>query len=431
MKIYNLFPRLAGHFEDWGPHLERAAAMGFNWVFVNPIQKTGRSGSLYSIADYFAINKAFLNPTTRLSPKEQVLAMVAEAERHGLSMMIDLVINHCAVDSDLLKEHPEWFLREGKKIANPFCVEADGTKVVWYDLAQFDHVHSPDRQGLLDFCVKLVLHLIGLGFRGFRCDAAYQIPNDVWEQLMTRVRREHPDTVFIAETLGCSPEQTTTTASAGFDAIFNSSKWWDFKGAWLLDQYNLTRKVVPSISFPESHDTERLFCESGGNPNTMKQHYLFSALFSAGVMIPIGFEYGFRSRLDVVNTRPEQWESPNFDLTHFIAQINRIRDQYPVFQSEGPIENLDHPNPAILLLRKREPQGKGEALLALNKDPWNRQHLHVDDLYRHLCVPAPLLDVSPEWPMDYLPTPFEFDLAPGMGRILVTATSPSTAKPSA
>jgi starch synthase (maltosyl-transferring) len=29
------------------------------------------------------------------------------------------------------------------------------------------------------------------------------------------------------------------------------------------------------------------------------------------------------------------------------------------------------------------------------------------------------VDVSPEWPLDYLPTPFEFELSPGMGRILV------------
>ncbi len=420
MKIYNLFPRLAGSVENWEPHLKRAAEMGFDWIFVNPIQKTGRSGSLYSIADYFEINRDFLTPKSTLSPKEQVMAMVAQAKRQGLSMMIDLVINHCAVDSSLLKEHPDWFLREGNKVVNPFCVEADGTKVVWHDLAQFDHAHSTDQQGLLDFYVKLVRHLVSLGFRGFRCDAAYQIPNAVWTQLITRVRQEHPDTIFIAETLGCSPEQTKTTAAAGFDAIFNSAKWWDFSGDWLLDQYNLTRQVVPSVSFPESHDTERLFSESGGNPNAMKQRYLFTALFATGIMIPIGFEYGFRSRLDVVNTRPDQWELPHFDLTDFITRVNRIKDTYPVFQCDGPITRLEQSNPAVLLLHKRDQQGTSEALLILNKDPWNPQHIHVEDLYRHVSTPGTLHDVSLEWPMDYLPTPFQFDLAPGMGRILVT-----------
>ena len=47
MIIYNLFPLLAGPFSGWQAHFERAAAMGFDWVFVNPIQYPGYSGSLY------------------------------------------------------------------------------------------------------------------------------------------------------------------------------------------------------------------------------------------------------------------------------------------------------------------------------------------------------------------------------------------------
>jgi starch synthase (maltosyl-transferring) len=46
MIIYNLFPLLAGKFTQWAPHIKRAADMGFNWLFVNPIQKPGSSGSL-------------------------------------------------------------------------------------------------------------------------------------------------------------------------------------------------------------------------------------------------------------------------------------------------------------------------------------------------------------------------------------------------
>ena len=420
MKIYNVFPRLAGRFGEWTPHLERAAAMGFDWLFVNPIQKTGRSGSLYSVADYFAINPDFVDRRSKRDADAQVRAMIAEAERLGMSVMIDLVINHCAVDSALVKEHPEWFVREGGRIANPFCVEADGAKVVWYDLAQFDHEHSSDRKGLEDFLHRVIAHLAGLGFKGFRCDAAYQLPTDLWKRLITHARKADPDLVFVAETLGCSPEQTRSTAGAGFDAIFNSSKWWDFDGSWLLEQYDLTRQVAPSISFPESHDTERLFLESGQNPNALRQRYLFAALFSTGVMIPIGFEYGFSTRLDVVNTQSDQWEGINVDLTHEIAQINRIKDRYPVFQSEGPIERIDCSNPAILLLRKSHPKGQGEALLALNKDPWNRQYLRVENLYHHIHAPGGLKDVSLEWAIDFLPSPFEFDLAPGMGRGLVT-----------
>lgn len=420
MKIYNLFPLLAGPFGDWQPHLERASAMGFDWVFVNPIQMPGRSGSIYSVADYFRINRALLAPRSRKSPQGQVKDMIAQAERLGLRMMIDLVINHCAVDSTLVSKHPEWFARSDDGIAHSFCVEENGNKVVWRDSAQFDHRHSPDAEGLLRYCGGIVEHLMALGFTGFRCDAAYQIPSHFWRRLIERIRRAHPAVVFAAETLGCTPGETRQTAGAGFDYVFNSSKWWDFASPWLLEQYDLTRQVAPSIGFPESHDTERLYSESGNNPDALKQRYLFAALFSSGVMMPIGYEYGFGKRLDVVRTRPGHWEQPAVDITDFIARVNRIKSDYPVFQEEGLIRHLGHPNPDICLMWKASANGNGQALLVLNKDPWNRRHFHCDDLYRCVQAPPPLLDVSPEWPMDHLPTPFEFELAPGMARVMVT-----------
>jgi starch synthase (maltosyl-transferring) len=418
MKIYNLFPPLVGPVSDWGPHLERAAAMGFDWVFVNPIQRPGRSGSLYSIADYFQINENFLRPRSREKPEDQVREMVREAERLGLRMMVDLVINHCATDSALVKQHPEWFVREDGQVAHPYCVQDGGNKVVWHDLAQLDHRGSSDKNGLLRYCGDVIEYLADLGFAGFRCDAAYQIPKDVWQRLIERTKKAHPEAVFAAETLGCSPQQTKETAAAGFDFVFNSAKWWDFGSPWLLEQYELTRQIAPSIGFPESHDTERLFAESGQNVNALKQRYLFTALFSAGVMMPIGYEFGFSRRLHVVGTKPSDWEQPAVDLTDFIRRVNRIKDEHPLFLEESLMQKLDHPNPAILILWKASRQGKGEALLILNKDAHNRQHCRVEDLNR-LVQTQPLKDVSPEWALDYLPSPFEFDLEPGMGRVLI------------
>ncbi len=421
MRIYNLFPLLTGPLPDWTPHLARAADLGFNWIYVNPIQQSGRSGSLYSIKDYFSIDKRFRKPRSRRAPEDQVRDMTKAAAELGLRVSTDLVINHCAVDSPLVREHPEWFKRDGNKVANPYCMEEDGSRTVWHDLAQFDHAHTSDPEGLLDYCCKVVEYLVDLGFKGLRCDAAYQLPTPIWRRLIERTKAAHPDVLFLAETLGCTPKQTRDTASAGFDFVFNSSKWWDFTSPWLLEQYELTRDMVPSISFPESHDTERLYAESGNNAEALKQRYLFAALFSSGVMMPIGYEFGFSRRLHVAETRPEHWEQQAVDLSDFIRHINAIKAEYPVFQEESLLQRLDHPNPALLLLWKASTNGNGQALLILNKDPWNGQHFHCDDLYRHIQAPPPLKDVSPEWPMDHLPTPFEFDLGPGMGRVLVTA----------
>ncbi len=421
MILYNLFPLLAGPFSRWDEHFARAAAMGFNWVFINPIQQLGNSRSLYSIADYRQINPVFLDPGSPASPDEQCRHMVERGRAAGLKLMIDLVINHCAIDSPLTREHPEWFVREHDgRIANASCQHGE-ERVVWHDLAQFDHEHTPDPEGLYHHCLGIVEHLLSLGFEGFRCDAAYQISNRFWRRLMREVKARHPKACFIAETLGCTLDQTNHTARAGFDYVFNSSKWWDFHSWWLIEQYNLIRETAPSISFAESHDTPRLAEELNGNVDGLKQRYLFSALFSAGVMMPMGFEFGLRKQLHVIHTTPADWQPNGLDLREFIAKVNALKRRFAVFQEDSPTNFLPCPNPNILLMWKASATRKDEVLLILNKDPWQRQEFHAEDLRRYVQAGAPLRDVSPEHPLDYIHEPFHYTLRPGQGIVLVTA----------
>lgn len=429
MIIYNLFPLLVGQFGEWEGHLQRASRMGFDWVFVNPVQQPGDSGSLYAVADYFALNPLFTDTTIKKSAREQLEEAIETARGLGLKVMIDLVINHCAVDSPLLKSHPEWFAWKARgQVAHPSCDE-DGKRVVWKDLAQFDHQGTRDKDGLYRFLVSVVKFLIDLGFTGFRCDAAYQVPRGLWERLICEIKKDHPQVLFVAETLGCQPEQTRKTAAAGFDYIFNSSKWWDFHSSWLMKQYILTRELVPSIGFPESHDTVRLCEEMQGNLEGVKQRYLFAALFATGVMMPIGFEFGFRKKLHVVKTRPTDWEETGIDLTGFIARVNAVKAQNKVFQEEALTEIEISDNPNVLVLWKGATRTKQEALLILNKDRWNRQQFHANNLYDYIESSGPLVDVSPGSRLDYLPTPFHYELHPGQGLVLVTEAGPADNEP--
>jgi starch synthase (maltosyl-transferring) len=420
MLIYNLFPLLAGPFPRWKEHFPRIRDMGFNWIFVNPIQEPGMSGSIYAIRDYFNINPALCDSSQDTSMEEQVQDMVEAAEKQGLRLMIDLVINHCSIDSPLLKEHPGWFERDDKgKVVHP-CADQDGKKVFWEDLARFDYRKGKDAEGLIRYFSNLLRHCINLGFRGFRCDAAYQLPAGVWKRLIREIRESDPDVLFLAETLGCAPKETKKTAKAGFDYIFNSSKWWDYKSRWLMNQYDLTRDLSPSIGFPESHDTARLWEELKGNSNGVKQRYLFTALFSAGVMIPMGFEFGFRKKPDVAKTTPADWENTGIDLTPFIRKVNRIKEAYGVFQEEAMIQVHAEGNPEVLVMWKGSSRTDQEALVLLNKDINHPQSFRTPNIYDFFESKASLMDVSPENPLREIPEPFLYDLGPGEGRVLVT-----------
>ena len=421
MIVYNLFPLLAGRFPVWVQHIERAAAMGFDWLFVNSLQRPGASGSIYSIAGYFDLNPALIDPTDPRPGEEQLRSIIAQARDSGLRPMTDLVIDHCAADSQLVSEHPEWLAFDSAGALIHPSFEDDGNTVVWVDVAQFDHRGTADPEGLYDYYLAVVRHLLKLGFEGFRCDAAYRVPAELWRRLIADTKTERPDTVFVAETLGCSPWATLATAGAGFDYVCNSSKWWDFRSPWLLEQRELVGDHVASIAFPETHDTPRLADEQGGNPNALRLWYLFTALFSAGSLMPIGFEFGFRRALHVANSRPEDWETPWVDLCQFITAVNRLKASQPIFSEESRMITLPSSNPSVLIMWRGSARLGQEALLFFNTDFWRDQYVEVGNLRAYVQSDRPLVDVSPEVQMDFIAlTPFSYLLRPGQSLVLVT-----------
>ena len=381
--IYNLFPRLVGTIDEWTKHVSRAASMGFNWVYINPICRPGLSGSLYSTYDYYMLNPAFLPEESPQATLSDIRPLIRSLVDYGTHPMIDLVVNHTAIDSPLVQEHPTWYVRDHEgRIQHPFVTDPqDPThKTVWKDLAEIDNHASSDREGLWNYWAKLVETYLEVGFEGFRCDAAYKVPVELWQFLIDRTQRIKPDTVFWAENLGCTTEQTRALQAAGFQFFCNSSKWWDFQDAWCLDQHQEFEKV-PSISFPETHDTERLAKESGGNEALQRQRYAFAAIFSAGVMMPVGYEFCFKKRLHVVKTQPSDWEATGVDLREFIRAVNQFKGRTPVFQGEGHITKVPVNSSQLLALERRsEGHSRTRAWVVVNTDGGLAHELSINML---------------------------------------------------
>lgn len=338
-RIYNLFPLLVGPVAKWESELPRIAELGFDTVYVNPFHYPGFSGSLYAVKDYYRLNPLFRGDFE--GDDDTLLGGFAEAaERLGLRVMMDLVVNHTSKDSELVAAHPEWFARGADgSVRSPSAIDpADASNVtIWGDLAEIDYGLEAAREGATAYFEAVVRHYLGLGFRAFRCDAAYKIPAEIWGRLIAAARQDGAAPLFCAETLGAPLEEVRQLAGAGFDCLFNSVKWWDYESAWLLEQYEAFRHIAPSIGFPESHDTDRLAADLARAGVTdpaivearYRQAYAFAATFSAGVMMPIGFEFGWSKRLDVVTTRPSDAEPKRFDLSEFIAGVNAMKRATP------------------------------------------------------------------------------------------------------
>ena len=137
--------------------------------------------------------------------------------------------------------------------------------------------------------------------------------------------------------------------------------------------------------------------------------------------MPMGYEFGFKKPLHVVESSPADWETTDVDITEFITQVNAFKSSYKVFQEDGPIDMISHDQTPILFFRKTSNCRQEVALIILNKDTWNKQHFYEDNLYQHVQSDKPLKDLSLEYPLDFIPSQYEFGLNPGMSRVMVAA----------
>src|SRR3977135_2196442 len=111
LRIYNLFPRLAGPIAGWTAQLPRIASMAFNAVYINPFHYPGFSGSLYAVKDYYRLNPRFRG--TEPGEDDALRHRFPDADHeHRLPVMMDLVANPTSKDSELVASHPGWFARD-------------------------------------------------------------------------------------------------------------------------------------------------------------------------------------------------------------------------------------------------------------------------------------------------------------------------------
>jgi starch synthase (maltosyl-transferring) len=414
--IYNLFPLLFNNIKEWEKQVVKIEEMGFNCIYINPFHYPGFSGSLYSPKDYYRYNpKLFCKDKPE---EEQLKDFIKFCESKKIDVYMDLVINHTAFDCVLVEQHKNWYsLLENGELKRPGAWE-NGKYITWGDLVTLNIESSPDKDNLWDYLLNVCLYYLKLGFKGFRCDAAYQVPNEFWQFIISKIKKQFPDVVFLAETLGCTPVQIQSISGSGFNYIFNSSKWWNYNDSWCLEQYSITKNIAPSISFPETHDTKRLFEEVEGNETAFLQRMYFEAIFSKGFMITSGFEFGFKNKLNVVTTTSKDWENTGKDYSEKIRKILEIKKSLAPLNEESSIDVVDQENWANVFCFIKEWE-KEKVLVVLNKDVVKKQKISIPKLASVLDLDK-IMDYSPEGRIAGLINDLKIELNPGEVKIFAS-----------
>eukprot|EP00033_Pygsuia_biforma_P005226 GCRY01005746.1.p1 GENE.GCRY01005746.1~~GCRY01005746.1.p1 ORF type:complete len:432 (-),score=9.66 GCRY01005746.1:370-1665(-) len=297
---------------------------------------------------------------------------VKKCRQLGLRVMVDCVLNHTSFDCPLTLTHRYWYKMDSVgRILSPGVKDdsAPDGFVTWGDLSEIDNESCVNKEELYFYWWKSLQLLLDCGVQGVRCDAAHLVPGKLWDYLIYKTTCYSPGTIFIAESLGCSIDDVIHLSHCGHHFVFNSAKWWDFHGGWLLKQlYDIHAAGTSSIGFSESHDTERLMKTFQGNVAKVTQHFMVTALLSSGLLMPAGFEFCSEQKLDVVSMRPLQHypTNPDIDLRGFVKAVNTLKTICPSLHSDTLTEWTDLENEQVRGLTMTTKDGKHRVVLCIN-----------------------------------------------------------------
>jgi hypothetical protein len=193
--IYEIYVRnlsANGTFSDVEKDLPRLHTLGVDVLWFMPIHPIGvlnKKGSLgcpYSIRDYREVNPEY-------GTKEDFTRLIQQAHERGMKVMIDVVYNHTAHDSVLVKEHPEYFHQD--ESGNPVTTVPE-----WSDVIDIKHPN----QDLTDYLIETLQGWVALGVDGFRCDVASLVPQEFWLQARAEVAKVKLGVIWLAESVHAS-----------------------------------------------------------------------------------------------------------------------------------------------------------------------------------------------------------------------------------
>lgn len=396
---YEMFPRSCsaepgrhGTFKDVEARLPYVASMGFDVLYLPPIHPVGASfrkgrnnstvvvpgdpGSPWAIGSAEGGHKS-VHP--ELGTLEDFRHLVAAAAQAGLEIALDIAFQ-CAPDHPYVTEHPEWFRRRPdgtiqyaenppKKYQDiyPFDFETEQWRELWAEL-----------KSVVEFWAEQ-------GVRIFRVDNPHTKPFPFWEWLIGEVKRDYPETVFLAEAF-TRPKALYGLAKRGFTQSYNYFPWRNTK--WELTQYltELTQTEVrehtgPSL-WPNTPDILTEYLQFGGRPAFMARFILAATLGpSYGIYGP-AFELcenhplapGREEYLDSEKYEIKVWDIDRAtSLRELIGQVNRIRRENPAFHTNHNLRFHDVDSEQIIAYSKSSVDGTNQVLVVVNLDPHYKQ----------------------------------------------------------
>ncbi len=322
--------------------------------------RMGRYGSPYASLDFTGIDPALAEFDRKATPLDQFIELADEIHKRDAKLFIDIAINHTGWAAKLHETHPDWLLREPDG-----TIHSPGAwGVVWGDLTELDH----NKLELWKYLADAFLTWCARGVDGFRCDAGYMIPAPAWQYIVSRVRNEYPDTIFLLEGLGGDPAVTRNLLDAAnmnwaYSELFQNYSRDQIQG-YLNYAWGESGANGIMIHYAETHDNNRLAAVSA---KYASMRTALSALTSVSGAFGFanGVEWFAKEKIDVHEASGLNWGAAENQI-NLIRRLNVILGLHPAFFAGAVTEFVDCGTPDAVLFTRTDADGKNGVLVAVN-----------------------------------------------------------------
>ena len=329
-----------GTFAAAEAELPRLAELGYDIIWIMPIQpigeleRKGGLGSYYAIKDYCAFNPEF-------GTREDFASFLAKAHELGIKVILDWVANHTAPDH-------AWTLNEGWHMRDSL-----GNLVVnydWYDIAELNY----DNQDMRDAMFRsLEWWMDTIGVDGFRCDVAHEIPTDFWEYAFDSLRVKHPAMFTLCESENLDLTQKAFDMYYGWEfhhlmnAVAKQEKGIDDLWAYFAKADTVYPASAIRMNFTSNHDENSWagteFERMG--QKAAKAMAMFTYIAPGMPLTYTGQEFGNVRRLRFFDKDTLEYDPTN-TFEDFYKMANTMRADNPALYSNelgGKLERIEMP----------------------------------------------------------------------------------------
>ena len=271
--IYEIYPRQysqKGDFNSITNDLDRLKNLGVTVLWLMPIHPIGREkskgtvGSPYSVKDFYAINPDY-------GTKADLQKLIAEAHRRGLKVIIDIVANHTAWDSVMMKNKAFYTQDKAGQIIPPVPD--------WADVADLNYENAELRKYIIEM---LVFWVRDYDLDGFRCDVAGFVPTDFWDAARAEVDKIKPNTIWLAEwespdllVKAFDLDYSWANHSALMNVLQGNVPASEIRKVWESDKAKMPKNAL-RMRFSDNHDERRAIARFGEKGALAAQTLIFT-----------------------------------------------------------------------------------------------------------------------------------------------------------